>query len=552
MRVPDRDPALSRFWARNRGLSEAAALANLLKSLRKVAGYLGENTGQVIFPGMAFPERTAIMIDPTPARQGSYPIDFHTIDFLSGEVVREALRRTEWSGRVWKLLAADIREMSGKENVAFQKLVYAGEEIYVDLVAARSMAGLYAGKARQKALAECLPPGSHIHSPSLDELMYLWMKNYKSGVDEKGEYGPLLFSLKAAAVELKNIAGSHAGQDSRCQKRAGLYRGVWEDIGRFLLTLKVIDKTLYFYPAYGGGKAGAKGTGRGNADAAAALPPELRREMEVYLAADTVDITPVIWSVAGYDNPDVVRMSRWDFNRLCRPVIDRRLVARLKAIFANYSPRRKIASRGLSAGRIDPRRLYRAPVTGRCFKEVYRVPEDSWQITLLVDASGSMRGNKMYIVENTVANLNKALGTGRNRLAAYAYFEVNKICMFSRMLKDGRLFSVPPAGKTASGQAIIAATWLMDRGGGRKRNLLIHITDGESNFGCDVSCGIDYCRREGVNLITLGCGCKDREAMEAQYGDTIQFLRSYENLPRALEHLFKRIFLYGRSSTKSL
>jgi len=268
--------------------------------------------------------------------------------------------------------------------------------------------------------------------------------------------------------------------------------------------------------------------------------------MELQLTSGSVDLTPLIYSVTGYDNPDVVRMSRWDFCQPSHPVVDHRLVARLRSIFLNYSPRRKIVSRGLTAGKIDTRRLYRAPLTGKCFQQRYTIAEERWQITLLVDASGSMRGNKMRIVENTVANLNKAVGNGHNRLAAYAYFEINRICMFSRLLDKGRLFSTPPAGKTASGQAIIAAAWLMDRGRGRQRNLLIHITDGASNFGCDVQYGIDYCDQENIRLVTLGYGCQDRQAMVEQYGHTIQFLKSYEQLPQALERLFKRLFLYGK------
>ena len=116
--------------------------------------------------------------------------------------------------------------------------------------------------------------------------------------------------------------------------------------------------------------------------------------------------------------------------------------------------------------------------------------------------------------------------------------------MFSSVLKGRHLFSVPPNGQTASGQAIIAAAYFMPKG--HERKLLIHITDGESNFGCDVQYGIDYCRQNNINLVTLACGCRDRAALLAQYGKTVQFLRSYGQLPHAIENLLKWTFVCGR------
>lgn len=83
----------------------------------------------------------------------------------------------------------------------------------------------------------------------------------------------------------------------------------------------------------------------------------------------------------------------------------------------------------------------------------------------------------------------------------------------------------------------------------RKRNILIHVTDGESNLGCDVQHGIDYCRKENIDLITLGCGYRDRNAMTHQYGKSIQFLDHFGQLARAMERLFKWTFIYGKNPT---
>lgn len=494
---------------------------------------------------MSFADAGAIVIDPSPARDVDYPLDFRIIDTLVGQVVHEAFRRTEWSQRVWGLLEEFMGTLSGRETVCFQKLADTAETIYVDLAADRTVAGLYAHIARRQAIGQWMkrrfPPGT------LDALLLDWIRAAwpVPGGEMPGSLSgssALLVELRPLRQSLKTIAALPVRPLERCRRRADLYQRHWRILGPRLMELPVRDKTLLYYPEYRSAAGRPQISARGSVPP---LPSALVHDMELQLSAGDVDLTPIIHSVAGYDNPEVVRMSRWDYHQPCRPVIDRRLVARLKSIFLNYGPRRKITSRGLAAGKIDPRRLYRAQLTGKCFCQRYAAPEDRWQICLLVDASGSMRGNKMRIVENTMANLNQALTGGRNRLSAYAYFEINNICMFSSLLSGGRLLTVPPSGKTASGQAIIAAAWLMDRGRGRQRNLLIHITDGESNFGCDVAHGIDFCRRENIFLVTLGCGCPDEAAMAKQYGRTIQFLKGYEQLPRAMERLFQRLFLHA-------
>ena len=115
--------------------------------------------------------------------------------------------------------------------------------------------------------------------------------------------------------------------------------------------------------------------------------------------------------------------------------------------------------------------------------------------------------------------------------------------MISQLIRGRQLLSVPPSGQTASGQAIIAVAYFMPKG--RKRNLLIHVTDGESNLGCDVRYGIEYCHKQKIHLVTLGCAYKDRQAMLRQYGKSMQFVDHYGQLPRAIERLLKHTFLYG-------
>jgi len=120
---------------------------------------------------------------------------------------------------------------------------------------------------------------------------------------------------------------------------------------------------------------------------------------------------------------------------------------------------------------------------------------------------------------------------------------VEGVCLISKLTRGSNLLSIPPAGKTATGQAIIAAAYFMPRMGGR--SFIIHVTDGESNLGCDVHYGIDYCKRRNIHLVTLGCGYKNREAMLKQYGKAIQFLDHFDQLPSAMEKLLRWIIIYG-------
>ncbi len=49
----DDDSSLSEVWRTNTSSIEAAELANALRALRKVAGYIGQNTGRIEWAGMS-------------------------------------------------------------------------------------------------------------------------------------------------------------------------------------------------------------------------------------------------------------------------------------------------------------------------------------------------------------------------------------------------------------------------------------------------------------------------------------------------------------------
>ncbi|MFP4477643.1 MAG: vWA domain-containing protein [Desulfatibacillaceae bacterium] len=539
---------LSSYWRENRSSAEATELANLLRALQKVAGHLGPNVGRVEYLGMSDGTEAGIVLDPSMV-MGDYPVSPEKVDHLVGIVVHDGLHRIEWSERVWKSLEPEFKAMTGIRRVIFQKLIHTAEDIYIDGIADKSVLGRYTHKAREQALAEAWSR-LRLGVVSVDALLtYWWAATWRHDTDGillPAYMGPLL-TLTDLTAELESIRENERGVTRRCEKRADAYLAAYRAVEDTIGSWNVQDKRLHWYitPEGLGRRKKAAGRGVKSPD----MAPALVHGIESELAATSTDITPIIKNVAGVDNPDVARMSRWDFHMQAHPVIDRRLVGRIRAIFANYAQREKVVNRGLLGGRVDGRRLYRAPVSGRCFHSVDRLPKNDWCVCLLMDASGSMRGPKWRMVENTVGNIHRALQGDGNMLQAYAYFEMDGVCMFSRLIEGRKLMSVPPSGQTASGQAIIAAAHFMPRD--RTRKLLIHVTDGESNFGVDVEHGMRYCRSLGVNLVTLGCGCREKEAMEAQYGRCVQFLGNYGQLPQAVERLLKWSFLYGHRKNLS-
>jgi hypothetical protein len=528
---PPVQEGLSAYWRRNTSTVEAVELANLLGALRKITGHLGDNIGTVAYAGLSGVKDSTILLDPEMV-MGHYPVPAAQFDQVAGIVIHEALHQVAWSEHMWRCLKQDDLRLADLPRL--HRLVETAEDIYVENTIKGTL-GLYLAVARAKRMI--MPSTTR---PSIDALMKLWWTIAWSNDGRIADdiYTKPLLMLKELAEHLKDVALSGGGVTQRCERRAQLYRATWERIAPMLDGLILMNKRMAWFPATET-RSAMPGTGNISAKGTTPLEPELKRAIEIQLAASSTDITALIAEAAG--TQDVVPTSRWDFHIPAHPVIDRGLVGRLKMLFLGYSEREKITSRGLTAGRIDTRRLYRAGSTGRCFKSMESRPAMDWNVTLLADASGSMTGTKWRMVENTGAAIHSALVGYRNHFLAYGYFEMDGVLMVSNLIKGDRLLSLPPYGQTASGQAIIAAALSMPRD--KRRKLLIHVTDGESNLGWRVQAGIDFCHREHITLITLGCGCKDLPVMREQYGNTIQFIQSFRQLPHAVESLLRWSFM---------
>ena len=538
--------AISEYWRRNTSQLESVELANVLRGLRKVAGHIGQNVGRIEWAGMSGDGDGAIVLDPSVVL-GMYPVPARKFDYLVGLVTHEALHRTEWTDLVWKKLDDIFREMSISDKIIFQKIIYTGEDIYIDQISGRSILGDYTAQARDLAME--MARQSLKAGVTVEELALLWWRRAFGEDGASASYGEALDILDGLTRHLMEVGGSGKGVTGRCELRRDLYIDVWGKVKDLIGTWRVLDKMLYWYPSEVGGEEKSR-FDKDKAGKASKLSKEVVMDIEARLAVDSSDITPLIRSVVGEDNGEVVPTSRWDFNMMAHPVLDQKMISRLKAIFQTYADRKTVISRGLSSGKVDRRRLYRAPISGRCFLDKQKIPVLDWNICLLVDASGSMRGPKWRMVENATGNMHRAFRGFRNRLQAYGYFEVEGICMVSRLINGSDLLSIPPSGQTASGQAIIAAAYFMPQD--TRRRFLIHITDGQANCGCDVQYGIDYCKAQGIHLVTLGISSKDRAVMEDQYGKSIQFLDHFGQLPSALENLLKWTLLYEKREIPGL
>ena len=539
----------SNYWRVTQANSEVAELAGVLRSLSRVVGRVGMNVGRVIWAGQfsADIDEQSIVL-PLEFILDDYPLPQGKMDVLIGVVIHESLRQCEWSENVWKEMITKRPEFNERSNFmrkdALWKLFSAGENIYLDKKAGGSILGDYVGKARKVLIGGLSRDPSR--NPTPRNLFDLWGQTFLDGVSFPNLnplYADPLNKLQKRAADLDSIAED--GQQSvivRCRSRADVYLNMWGEIEPHFQGWE-LDPVTYFEK--GAAPQEIKKKKRRKKDQVKEehiINEETWEDVNVELARGSKDLTPLIQKICDNDEK-VMRTTITNFTAPANAATDRHLVMRLKNVFQYYAERVKKINRGLESGKIDRRRLYRAPIDGRCFKIEQMIAEFSWNFTVVIDASMSMAGFKWRIVENTMSALHKALQGYQNRLSVFGYFEWDGVCIVSELLRKDVLYSIAPTGRTPSGQAILAAALLMPRES-KKRKFILHITDGESNSGVDVRYGLDYCKQENIDMVTLGCGYKDKDVLIEQYGKRLQFLDTIEELPKAVERLFQRILKY--------
>jgi nitric oxide reductase activation protein len=236
----------------------------------------------------------------------------------------------------------------------------------------------------------------------------------------------------------------------------------------------------------------------------------------------------------------------------CRMKLDTDLVARLRRIFKlqkSHRSRRYHYNRGLLRGKIDGRRLYRLSMNGRLFRQKEHFYYDNTRnIVILVDGSASMTGGlpaggkQWYETERIFVSLFEAVkGTG-NRLDVYSYYERAGVCELNLLAYNKKIYTVRPSGRTPTGQAIIAAAVKMPKD---KKRLIVHLTDGEPNCGVSVQKGLEFCDREGIEIVTIGTYYDEhtKELLEQQYHDRAILVDSLDSLPLRLEEVLRASLL---------
>ncbi len=543
---------LSEYWRRNKSPIESRELAHLLQAIRKITGYIGPNAGNVIWAGMrSSTEATDITLNPALV-MGKYPIPGNKTDMVIGTVIIEALKRIEWSERVIKLIYGKLGKPTQDANVKLKMFLEMAEQIFVDIVANRTVLGLYTEKVREIKFSEARK--DFVQPPSFEELIHIWwlMAADKSGCKYQeeftnqihGSYGYNLENfykkplrvLNSIVREMKEECRKLRGVVERCEYRAKLYTRIWneiEEMTKFWLTdlndPSLMPKALDFDDVLSGDLG----------EALKAIQATLAKEIEAKLTRNNFDLTDEVRIIC-QDDGNVVPIEVSNFVVPLEEPINKELAYKLYLALKGHAKRRNLFNRGLNSGKIDGRRLFRAPINGKIFyykKEKHVIDSD---LIILVDATGSMGGPKWKDLQIIFSALFEAVKSFDNTIRVFAYYEVKgKTNLTELSTKKGELFTVLPRGKTASGEAIIATTLMLKKK--TKQPFFIHFTDGASNWGCEVKYAIKHCKKNKINLMTLGFGCQpsSKAALREEYGNQVEFVDTLQELPKKFSKLLK-------------
>ena len=540
----------SAFWRRDRSPIEVVELAKLLAGLRKVGSFIGNNLGTIVWAGMDYTD--GIALDPRPT-MGVYPIPADKTDIMVGATIRKALEKKEWSERLKKFAS----EVSLPPPYAYKFGLYIDmcEQIYLDCLSNRNILGLYTEKARQWQYSENAK--QFIQPPTFTHLLHLWWRiaadrtdeKYKteyvdrSGGDVSGKtnltqfYGKPMAILNSIVEKLIHECPAIEGVTERLDHRLKLYLSIWPALLGFVKFWPGDRLDPFLIPDTF--REEVDGEDEDN-KALKAVMTSYARQIESAIRGKKSFTEDVMANVKNID--DVVEIERNDLVMGAANKIDRELFQKLKLIIKAASQRRTVYNRGLTSGKIDRRRLYRAPTSGTAFhlkKNEFELLND---IIIVVDASGSMADpEKWEQTETIVQTLFSAVKCFNPSSRMYAYNEVKNKCRLTEIFVRGGFFSVLPHGKTASGEAIIATALSMKVR--HKKPFLIHITDGASNWGCGVKDAIDFCRRKKINLLTLGIGCSPagKQALKKEYASLVQFIDKIDELPNVFGTLIRSI-----------
>lgn len=545
------EPGYSEFWRRNKSPIEPYEMARLLTGVTKVASYVGRNIGEIIWSGM---EGTgAIALDPSPV-MGRYPVPSAVTDRIIGQAVRKAYEKTEWSDRFAEL-ALSRAKLPNRYAYKFQLFYNTCETIYLDCLSNRTVLGLYTEADRKYQLDTGFDSASH--PPTISELMNMWwdIAADRSGTKFKEPYvdrsarsaSPHLGLEKfyKKPIDLLNtIVGRLIDECPRIQGvtergnfRIELYFSIWPALFDIIKYWAIHSRDPFLLLR----KVGANVLGPDGHNNKPPPPIYFSKEIQKILPKRTIDFTDRVKEMVFEEEKEPVQVKSNDILMPGRSRVNKKLLHNLQFVIKTAAQKQTLFNRGLKSGKIDRRRLYRAPTTGTIFqmgKENFELVND---IVLLVDATGSMATpNKWEKAEEIYQTLFTAIKAYNKNARLFAYNEVKSVCRLTELYRNDKFYSVFPHGKTASGEALIATALTLK--GRHKRPFIIHLTDGASNWGCGVESAINVCRRDRINLLTLGMGCSEenKRQLTLEYGRLVQFVDHVDLLPHLMRSLLNK------------
>ncbi|MBI4296280.1 MAG: VWA domain-containing protein [Chloroflexi bacterium] len=161
-----------------------------------------------------------------------------------------------------------------------------------------------------------------------------------------------------------------------------------------------------------------------------------------------------------------------------------------------------VTIRELESGKIDARRLWRAPLESEIFRERRLLHRQKRKIWLLLDSSGSMRSDEGMRLYSLCATAYNVLG---QETRVYSYRTKGGEVIITRLEDKAGVRNPDTENETPSGTALAYVGSLLERDGG---GLLVHFTDGGCNRGHSLPYSLKNvsakCPRVQVINVTMG------------------------------------------------
>lgn len=540
----------SEFWRRNKSTVEVHEMAQLLSALRKVTSYVGGNVGKIVWSGMK--GNDVIALDPSLVL-GSYPVPADKTDRIVGHAIRRAYAKTEWSYRL-ESLARSRSKLPNRYEYKAQLCLKMCERVYLDCLSNRSALGYYTELERKQRIDNVLNDAAS--PPTISEMLHLWWemaadrggKKHKKPYRDKSVrglnkrtslekyYAEPIALLNSIVDRLNHECPKIHGVSERVNYRMDLYFSIWPTIFEIIKYWASSSSDPFLQNQ----RKSSIPKGLGEEENEKLKPVWFPEEVEQLIASKSRELTGRVQEVVT-NKTDVVRVRENNIVMPGRQCIQKKLLHNLKFVIKSAAQKHTSFSRGLKTGKIDRRRLYRAPTTGTIFQVAKSRFELVNDIVMLVDASGSMAApNKWEKAEEVYQTLFTAIHFYNPKARIFAYNEFKSVCRITELYLKDRFYSILPHGKTASGEALIAMA--QNFTGNNKKPFILHLTDGASNWGCGVDNAIQVCNREKINLLTLGMGCdtKNKEMLRDEYHSLVQFVDDLDSLPQLLRELLNK------------